>query len=255
MLAAGAGRRLSPLTLERPKALCPVANRPLVDHALDRLSSATGDVAVNLHHGASAIDAHLPASIHRGWEREQALGTAGALAGLRGWVDGRDLLVTNADACFWPAPALDTFLDGWDRERVRLLVVETAGLSDFGTHRYCGVALMPWRLVRDLRVVPSGLYEMMWGREAEAGRLDLVVYDGPFVDCASPADYLAANLLASAGRSSIDHGAFVARGARVERSVLWPGAVVQAGEVLDQAIRTSSRTVLIRSLLPPTGKA
>lgn len=255
VLAAGAGRRLDPLTQERPKALCPVGNRLLVDHALERASAASNDVAVNLHHGGSAIDAHLPASVHRGWERDEALGTAGALAGLRTWVGGRDVLVTNADACFWPAPDLGFFLDTWDRERVRLLVVETSGPSDFGPFRYCGVALMPGRLVSGLRAVPSGLYEVMWGREAEAGRLDLVVHDGPFVDCASPTDYLAANLLISGGRSTVDPEAVVAPGARVERSVLWAGAVVHEGEVLDRAIRTCSRTVLIRSPLPPTGEA
>ncbi|MGN6693052.1 MAG: sugar phosphate nucleotidyltransferase, partial [Aquihabitans sp.] len=37
VLAAGAGTRLRPLTIERPKALCPVADVPLVDLALDRL--------------------------------------------------------------------------------------------------------------------------------------------------------------------------------------------------------------------------
>lgn len=245
---------MAPLTPDQPKAMCPVANRPLVDHALDRMRLVTGDSAVNLHHGGTAIDAHLPVSVHRSWERTEALGTAGALGALRDWIGGRDVLVTNADAWFTPVPDLGAFVGDWDRDRVRLLTVDSERPSDFGTLRYCGVALMPWRLVGALRAVPSGLYEVMWGRLAEAGLLDLVVHDGAFVDCASPADYLGANLLATAGRSSIDPRASVAPGARVTRSVLWPGALVAAGEVLDQAIRTSSRTVLIRSQLLPTGE-
>lgn len=36
-LAAGAGSRLMPLTLERPKVLCPVGGRPLLSWALDAL--------------------------------------------------------------------------------------------------------------------------------------------------------------------------------------------------------------------------
>ncbi|MDP9006189.1 MAG: sugar phosphate nucleotidyltransferase, partial [Actinomycetota bacterium] len=35
VLAAGKGERLRPLTLIRPKALCPVANVALVDLAID----------------------------------------------------------------------------------------------------------------------------------------------------------------------------------------------------------------------------
>lgn len=49
-LAAGAGSRLMPLTMERPKVLCPVAGRPLLAHALDRLVGVTAEVVVNVHH-------------------------------------------------------------------------------------------------------------------------------------------------------------------------------------------------------------
>ena len=51
VLAAGLGTRLRPLTLVRPKPLCPVGDRPLLDHALDRMAAVAGDVAVNVHHG------------------------------------------------------------------------------------------------------------------------------------------------------------------------------------------------------------
>ncbi|HEU4350181.1 MAG TPA: sugar phosphate nucleotidyltransferase, partial [Actinoplanes sp.] len=45
ILAAGEGRRLRPLTERLPKALCPVGNLPLLDHALRRVDGL--DVAVN----------------------------------------------------------------------------------------------------------------------------------------------------------------------------------------------------------------
>ncbi|HKY66707.1 MAG TPA: sugar phosphate nucleotidyltransferase, partial [Acidimicrobiales bacterium] len=41
VLAAGEGRRLRPLTWLRPKPLCPVGGRALVDLALDRARTAT----------------------------------------------------------------------------------------------------------------------------------------------------------------------------------------------------------------------
>lgn len=246
VLAAGAGTRLAPLSRLRPKAMCPVVGRPLVDHALDRLESWTGDLAVNLHHGRHVLDAHLPVGVHRSVEQTRALGTAGALGALRSWIDGRDVLVTNADAWFPPGVDLSELVEGWDRERVRLLCVWQPDRGDFGPLRYSGVALLPWSRVASLAAEPSGLYEKSWAAEAEAGRLDLVVHDGAFVDCGTPADYLEANLLGSAGESVIGEGATVASQSTLVRTVVWDHAEVGVGEVLVDAVRAGPLTVLVR---------
>lgn len=246
VLAAGAGTRLRPLTAELPKALCPVGGRALVDHALERLRPLVGSVAVNLHHGVAALDAHLPSSVHRSVEAPEALGTAGALGALRPWLDGRAALVTNADAWLGGAPDLGGFVEGWDRDRVRLLCVREPDRGDFDDLRYCGVALLPARVLAGLEPVPSGLYEVSWRQERAAGRLDLVVTDAPFVDCGTPADYLAANLSASGGASVVDPSAQVGSGAHLERSVVWADAVVASGERLVDAVRTPHQTVLVR---------
>ena len=42
ILAAGYGTRLYPLTLDRPKALLPIAGRPMLDRLLDRLEEVRG---------------------------------------------------------------------------------------------------------------------------------------------------------------------------------------------------------------------
>lgn len=249
MLAAGAGARLAPLTSLRPKALCPVANRPLVDHALHRLAATgvpQGATAVNLHAGAALIDAHLPVALHRSFEAAEALGTAGAIGNLRTWLDGRDVLVTNADA--WLPADLDlaAFVGHWDRVRVRLLCTIDPARGDFGDRRYCGVALLPGAAASRLRAEPSGLYEASWRQEAAAGRLDLVDHHGAFVDCGTPSDYLEANLLAASGRSTIDPGATIDPSALVERSVVWDRSEVVAGERLVDAIRAERLTVLVR---------
>jgi NDP-sugar pyrophosphorylase family protein len=253
VLAAGAGRRLAPLTRLRPKALCPVGGRPLVDLAIDRVAPHVGAVAVNLHHGAAALHAHLPAGIHRSFEAPEALGTAGALGALVPWLEGRHVLVTNSDAWFPDDLDLSGFVTDWDRERVRLLCVDDPARGDFGTARYCGVALLPARLVGELTATPSGLYEVQWRHEAAAGRLDLVVRAGPFVDCGTPADYLRANLAASGGASVVGAGAHVDPDATVLRSVIWDDATVAAGEVLVDAVRAGTLTVLIRGDHRPIG--
>ena len=239
VLAAGAGSRLRPLTLLRPKALCPIDNVPLVDAALMRVGAVTDSVAVNVHHGRAAMEAHLARRVHLSIEEPQALGTAGALGHLRPWIDGRPTLVMNVDA--WHQADLKGFVDGWDGERVRVLIADEA----FGPRARVVASLLPWGDVAALEPVPSGLYERSWGPAHERALLDVDRYDGPFFDCGTPARYLAANLAASGGRSVIGPAAVV--DGDVEESVVWPGAEVRAGERLRHAIRATNRlTVLVR---------
>ena len=234
VLAAGAGTRLRPLTLVRPKALCPIDNVPLVDLALHQVRAATQSVAVNVHHGRALMESHLTGrGLHLSIEEPEALGTAGALGRLRDWIDGRDVLLANADA--WREHGLGPLVDGWDGSRVRLLVTEDPERGDFGRWRYAGAALLPWAEVRDLPAEPAGLYEVSWARLEAEGALDLVPVDGRFIDCGTASDYLAANLAASGGRSVIGEGAVVA--GEVDRSVVWPGGVVGRDEHLVDAIR------------------
>lgn len=240
VLAAGRGKRLRPLTNVRPKALCPVDGVPLVDLALQRLHGFVDGVAVNVHHGRALLEAHLAGRVHLSAEVEAPLGTAGALGHLRAWVDGRAVLVVNSDA--WCPGDVRALLDGWDGERVRVLV---AGEDELRTRSRVAGALMPWADVAGLEPVASGLWEVSWRAARDAGRLEVVRHDGPFVDCGTPADYLAANLTASGGESVIGAGADVS--GELVRCVVWPGAEVRAGEVLVDAIRYDGRrTLLIR---------
>jgi CTP:molybdopterin cytidylyltransferase MocA len=257
VLAAGLGTRLRPLTALRPKALCPVNKVPLVDLALQRVadqvlgSPGAGSppdprqyLAVNAHHHAELVERHLAGRAHVSVERPAPLGTAGALGRLRPWLDGRGVLVTNADA-YLPAP-FDDLVTGWDGDRCRLLVRDLPG-SEHGDFeragrpvRYVGACLLPWRLVAGLTEEPSGLYEVLWRREDEAGRLDLVVTGATAIDCGTPADYLAANLHASGGTSVVGDGAVVE--GTLDRSVVWDGAFVGPDEHLVRAVRAGTRT-------------
>ena len=240
VLAAGRGTRLRPLTRLRPKALCPVGNVPLVDLALERVRPAVDEVAVNLHHGRRTLDRHLAADVHRSIEEEQPLGTAGALGHLRSWIDGRATLVVNADA--WCPGSLAGFVDAWDGERVRILV---PGGDALRPDSAIAGALMPWSEVERLEPQPSGLYEVSWRAAAETGRVEVVRHDGPFVDCGTPLQYLAANLQASGGESVVEPGAVVE--GELDRCVVWADARVDAGESLSCCIRARGRvTVLAR---------
>jgi N-acetyl-alpha-D-muramate 1-phosphate uridylyltransferase len=240
VLAAGEGARLRPLTRVLPKPLCPVDGVPLLDGALERARSVTPAIAVNIHHAREAIEAHLDGRVHVSVEEPQALGTAGALGRLRPWIDGRPTLVLNGDT--WCPGSLAAFVADADRTRVRLAL---AGPEErLGPTSRIAAALMPWPEVARLAPVPSGLYEASWRALADAD-VDIVRWDGPCLDCGTPARYLAANLAASGGTSVIGAGARV--DGEVVRSVVWSGARVRRGERLVDAVRAGDDvTVLVR---------
>jgi N-acetyl-alpha-D-muramate 1-phosphate uridylyltransferase len=240
-LAAGRGERLRPLTDLRPKPLCPIANRPLVDLALDRLTAHTGPgpdhVAVNAHYLSGQLADYVGDRAQLSFEQPVALGTAGALGTLRPWIDGRAVLLTNTDA--YLPEGLAELVSGWDGERIRLLCKEIGQPSDFGPRRYVGACLMPWTAVAPLSAEPSGLYELVWRGAEQRGELDLVVSTALAIDCGRPADYLAANLDASGGQSVVGAGAVVE--GRLDRCVVWPDAYVGPDEELVETIRAGTR--------------
>lgn len=231
VLAAGRGKRLRPLTDLRPKPLCPVDNVALLDRNLAVALGVTPYVAVNAHHLAGQIVEHVGDRAHVAVQTE-SLGTAGAIGNLRPWVDGRDVLVLNGDA--YRPDGLGALLDGWDGTRVRLLVVHDPEHGDFGDWRFAGASLHPWSVVRDISAEPAGLYEVVW-RHVDP---ELVPYDGVFIDCGTPRDYLAANMHASGGASVVGKGAVVE--GELVRSVVWPGGVVRRGERLVDCVRVGA---------------
>ena len=186
------------------------------------------------------MESHLAGRVHLSIEEPEALGTAGGVAHLREWIDGRAVLTVNADA--WHDADLGAFVDAWDGDRVRLLIAA----DDFGPRARVVASLLPWREVERLPATPSGLYEVCWQPAHEAGRLDVAHHDGAFFDCGTPARYLAANMAASDGRAVIGPAARVE--GTVEESVVWPGAPVFEHEHLVRAIRPNDRmTVLVRN--------
>ncbi|MGC5289332.1 nucleotidyltransferase family protein [Micromonospora sp. DT231] len=262
VLAAGEGTRLRPLTERVPKALCPVGNVPLLDRALARVAGlglvGPARVAVNACYLGDQVVAHVGDRAHLSVEPGEPLGTAGGVANLRDWIDGRPVLVGNADAYLadpaaTPGPDVAALLDGWDGHTVRLLgqpAADPAAPGTFAGHSFTGFSLLPWRLVRDLPVVFSDLVRAVWRPAEAAGALEVVPYPGTFYDTGTPADYLAANLHAANGGALVDRSAtvtgrcvesVVGAGARVDgdvfRTVVWPGAVVPDGERLRGVIR------------------
>jgi NDP-sugar pyrophosphorylase family protein len=254
VLAAGEGQRLRPLTSLVPKALCPVGNVPLLDRALARVAGLRLDCAVNACYLGAQVVEHVGGRAFVAVEPGDPWGTSGGIARLRDWVDGRGVLVGNADAYLAdparpPGDDIAALLDGWDGGTVRILGVP--GGREFGSHRFAGFSLLPWTVVRDLPVERNELVRTAWRPAERAGLLEVVTYGGAYVDTGTPRDYLAANLHAAGpGGSLIDPTAVVTAPVQravvgagavvygpVRDAVVWPGAVVAAGETLTGAIR------------------
>jgi NDP-sugar pyrophosphorylase family protein len=256
VLAAGLGTRLKPLTGLRPKALVPVGNTPLLDRALHRLAAAglagAGRVAVNAHHFAEMITEQVGTRAHMSIEDKEPLGSAGAVGNLHGWIDGRAVLVINADAYVDAQPGdLRELLDDWDGRTIRMSGHRADdGHPPFGGLAFAGASLLPAADAAVLKPEYSHLVLTTWRPAERAQRLEAIPLDGTYIDCGTPADYLAANMHATRGQNLIAEDAVVTGAAHssvigpgsamfgvVRRCVLWPGARVDADEVLTDAVR------------------
>jgi NDP-sugar pyrophosphorylase family protein len=103
VLAAGEGTRLRPLTERLPKALVPVAGRPMIEYPLMLLRHhGIHDIIINLHHLGDRIEAYLgrggQLGLHITYSREpELLDTGGGLLKAKPFLEGGTFIVINTD--------------------------------------------------------------------------------------------------------------------------------------------------------------
>ena len=105
ILAAGMGTRLMPYTARQPKALVPLAGKPLIEHVLDRFRKINiKDVVINLHHHADQLYSFLCSGRFNDFrfsfsdESDQLLDTGGGIKrAARFFNDSKSVLVHNCD--------------------------------------------------------------------------------------------------------------------------------------------------------------
>lgn len=103
ILAAGFGTRLRPLTTTVPKALVPVAGRPLIEYGLLWLKSrGIDEVVINLHHLGGKIRHALGDGSIYGLRityspEDPILDTGGGIKKAQPFLDGETFLVLNCD--------------------------------------------------------------------------------------------------------------------------------------------------------------
>ena len=218
VMAAGLGKRMRPLTDDRPKPMVELAGKPLIDHVLDRLRSAgVGKIVVNVHYLPEVLEAHLERSasdfgVTVSDERGVLLETGGGLVKAAPLIDCDPFLVVNSDN-YWvdgPADGLKLLASGWDDSRMDalLLLVPHAragnhvGQGDFHMDRFgrlrrrgrsrvapyvfTGIQMIAKRL---LDGAPEGPFStnILWDRAIAAGRCFGAVHQGLWFDVGSPA--------------------------------------------------------------------
>lgn len=215
IMAAGLGKRMRPLTASQPKPLVRVAGKPLIDHALDRLTEAgVSNAVVNVHYLADALEAHIcdrdQPKVTISDERERLLETGGAM------IKAKEVLpdpffCLNADNIWIEGPksAFYDLSQHWNPDEMDALLlvvphsraVNFSGIGDFRMDAegrlsrrimgrvapfiYTGIQLVSHRLLRD---APEGAFStnILWDRAIEEGRLFGVSFTGQWFEVGSP---------------------------------------------------------------------
>ena len=218
VMAAGLGKRMRPLTDDRPKPMVELAGKPLIDHVLDRLRSAgVSNIVVNVHYLPEVLEAHLADSVADfgvtvSDERGVLLETGGGLVKAAPLIDCDPFLVVNSDN-YWidgPADGLKLLASGWDDQRMDALLLlvpharagNNMGQGDFHMDRFgrlrrrarsrvapyvfTGIQMISKRL---LDGAPDGAFStnILWDRAIAAGRCFGTVHQGLWFDVGSPA--------------------------------------------------------------------
>ena len=165
IFCAGLGTRLKPLTDTMPKALVPLAGKPLLQRQVEKLRDAgITDIIVNVHHFPDMIIDAI--RTNNGWgtnisvsdERDLLLDTGG---GLKKAVSSDKLLTTNDSILACNVDILSNIdipalLDTYEQSGISQLVV-----SDRSTQRYLcfdeSNTLCGWTNIKTGEVRPSSL--------------------------------------------------------------------------------------------------
>jgi dTDP-glucose pyrophosphorylase len=101
IMAGGLGKRLSPLTLETPKPLLKIDDKPIISHVIDQLKLyGISKVTISLNHMADKIKSEIGKGDQmqkiKYVQEERKLGTAGALSLIDDF-SNENLILTNSD--------------------------------------------------------------------------------------------------------------------------------------------------------------
>lgn len=125
LFAAGFGTRMGVLTRDRPKPLIPVANRPLIDRALDLVDAIKPEkIVANLHYKAEMLVDHLASkNVMLSHEQPDVLETGGGLRAALPLLGAGPVYTLNPDAIWIGPNPLQLLKDAWNPDEMDGLLV------------------------------------------------------------------------------------------------------------------------------------
>lgn len=206
LFAAGFGTRMKGLTKAQPKPMIRVANKPLIDHALDLVMAyGAENIVVNLHYKPEMLEHHLAGSgITFSHEVPDILETGGGLRAALPLLGNDPVFTLNTDAVWRGPNPLDQLAKLWQPNEMDALLLcipaENAlghsGPGDFiiaddGTARrgagfiYSGLQIIKTDLLQDIPE-PCFSLNFLWDMMLENNRLYAAPYAGKWCDVGTP---------------------------------------------------------------------
>jgi len=130
VLAAGLGKRMRPLTENKPKPLIKVQGKTLLDHGLDALAQAgVEEVVINVHYHADQIEEHVATrknlKITISDERDELLDSGGGIVKALPKLGKNPFYLINADS-FWIEgfqPNLTRMAKQWNADSMDIMLL------------------------------------------------------------------------------------------------------------------------------------
>lgn len=213
VLAAGLGKRMRPLTDDRPKPMVMADGRTLIDRTLDRLEEiGVREAVVNLHYLPDVLRAHLAgrATPRILWSDEtaQLMETGGGIVQALPLLGTDPFAVINSDNIWLGEDVLAPLIEAWRPEAMDALLLLVPREKAIGYERDGDFSLDEGRLVRrgarptaplvftGAQIVaphvftgaPGGPFSLnlIWDRIIAEGRAYGVVHRGGWCDVGTP---------------------------------------------------------------------
>ena len=183
VLAAGLGRRMMPLTADRPKPMVEALGVPLIDRTLDRLLElGVSRAVVNLHYLPGVLTRHLAGRaaprLAFSDETDLLMDTGGGIAQALPQLGSAPFLAVNSDNIWTGARPLAALIEAWDDASMDALLLMVPRERAIGYTRAGDFELDEGRL-RRRGEAPSAPY-VFTGAQIVHPRAFADVPEGPF---------------------------------------------------------------------------
>ena len=255
LLVGGYATRLRPLSLDRPKCLFPVDNKPIIDYLIENLAKANcTEVILAVNNHAEKIKNYLGEEKHgiklHYSQEDQPLGTGGPIKLATNYLQDEPFLVLNGDILSWidyaelmqhhkenHATATLTLKQVSDPTRYGVVRFgENDSIQEFVEKPTREQAPSNWINAgcyalnpEILNTIPEGkvsIERQVFPKLAAQNKLKGYKYHGDWIDIGVPSDYLRADKLIRKTQASINPTCIIHPNATITDSIIWGNTTI-----------------------------